>query len=196
MATATEKDLQQFETRSPVDVDKVRLFDLSKRSIDPKKSYRAKLQMGEKARWRGMKGGRYERVGDQPNGDVEYKHVPAIHITKVITGATLLGLIMIHNRWVQQNRSRDPILGTDSSRGTARRRFERRPVNGEFGLVYAGDVRRQFLVIDYIEVEELAEEPNQNQNAQILEAIKLNTDAVMALAKAISGQQAPGDAKS
>jgi hypothetical protein len=142
----------------PVEASQVELIDLGK--IDPRKVYRAVLQLGARKTWRKFGKGQWKLVASDPGTDEQqYKHVPAIHETGPISGATLRGLASGHNSWVEANRDNDRLKG---------------------------DVSKQLLVLSFEETDEAAEDVKASVgspeylNQVVAAAVKQTTEAVTA----------------
>ena len=125
------------------------------KKIDPMANYVCRLQIGARNRWRRFRGGTVTTKKNESDQTLSVTHQPAVHLTKPIKGETLLGLVEIHNRWLDDNKTRSTVSGTDS---TVRRGGASRPVQDARGPLYRGDVARQLLVTHFEETDEPSED--------------------------------------
>lgn|SRR3990167_3108907 len=142
-------------TLESVPVEKVSPIDISK--IDPQANYRCRLQVGARQRWRSYRGGKFTmKKNDQNSKQIEFVHFPAVHITAPLKGETVIGLAVEQNDWLDANRTKASLSGTDS---TIERSNTMNPVQTRNGhAVYKGDVARQLLITMFEETTDPSED--------------------------------------
>lgn len=84
--------------------------------VDPSKTYRATLQLGQARRWRQFNGGNIVTKATRPStgrdGDeIDVDHVPAVHAIGPFSGALMNGLIEAANKWLRANRGQEKPNG-------------------------------------------------------------------------------------
>jgi hypothetical protein len=158
------KKIMSVDTTEPIMSDKADTIDLQ--SIDPRKVYRAVIQLGQRRAWRSFSGGKWVKVETDTEGNVRYEHRPALHETGPIGGETLRGLASSHNSWVDALLSHARKVGTISNDDSAGRKWRTQTqIVNDNRHVDVADVSKQLLVVDFSETNEVASDAPQSTDA-------------------------------
>ena len=188
MPSVSTKTKNTYEEPRPIRAEDVDLHDIDELvqsgSVDRAKTYRAWIQLGARRKWRNFNSGQWVVAAeDSTKRTKDVFHKAQVMETPPIMGRTLLGLLSGHNKWVLDNKSSEPLMGTNSLETQPGQPVIKQAVQSEVPPV-RGDVSNQLLVISWDETQEAPTDANTQSPQEMIgeivkAAVAASTEAVM-----------------